>query len=140
MNPAPVPSAPDPMSARRRVVSKRGMFFGFIFGFFYPMARNVARSDSVPDAVKVALCFAFATAFACFFWRTERDLMASSDELQQRIRLEAMASALPITLAIVMLLGALDQMGIPLLPPMYYWLPAASVYLVTLIVAKRRYS
>ncbi len=112
---------------------------GIFFGLAYVAARIVIRNHEAAGMVKAGLCVLFAGAFAYFFWRSERDLLASNDELEQKIRTQAMALAFPLALAIVMLLGALESAGLSPLQPVDYWLPVFWSYFIVLFWSKSRY-
>jgi hypothetical protein len=140
MNAAPPESAPETRRTRVQLrLSRAAHIAGYAFLAIYIVARNVIRNDGQPLALRIAMGVLLATALAYLFWRSERDLMASKDELEQKIRVEAMAAALPLALGAVLLLGALAECGIIVMRPFHYWLPILFIYLGTLAWSRRRY-
>ena len=133
---------PEPAQPRNKAKARLSPLTyacGIFFGVTYVAARVVLRNHEVAGLAKAGLCFLFAIAFAYFFWRSERDLLASNDELEQKIRTQAMALAFPLALAMVMLLGAFESAGISPLKPVDYWLPVFWSYFIALFCSKRRY-
>jgi hypothetical protein len=103
------------------------------------MVRQFVRDETHPSTLRIAVSLLLGIVTAYFFWKTERDLLANNDELEQKIRVEAMAMTLPLALAAVMCLGILADGGITLLRPGYYWLPVLYIYLGALAWCRRRY-
>lgn len=70
-------------------------------------------------------------------------MLKNEDELSQRIRLEALANALPFTIGLAVLLMQLDQAGVRLeLSPNsrnFLWLALLVPYAITTLLARRRY-
>lgn len=80
-------------------------------------------------------------AFGWFLWRYVR-YIRSMDELRQRIELEALALAFPLTVALLMLLGQLQRAragagGVAITSE--FWLYLACFYLLGRGIAERRY-
>ena len=69
-----------------------------------------------------------------------RDILASEDELAQKIRLEAIALAFPAFMAAVMVLGMLHDGGVLRVKPVHYWWLGIHSYALALFWSKRRYS
>lgn len=105
----------------------------------YGAARAVVREETVSSALKIGLTATAALLLGLGFWRVERELLASDDELQQRMRLEAAVLTLPIACGILLFIGTLEHGGIRLLKPVHYWIPPFYTYLVTLFFVRRRY-
>ena len=80
-----------------------------------------------------------AAAMVYALWRGEMDFMRSQDELQQKIRTEALACAFPVALGVFMLLGRLDAVGLAFIPVHAFWIPATLPYFLILAGLKRRY-
>lgn len=80
-------------------------------------------------------------AFGWFLWRYAR-YVRSMDELRQRIELEALALAFPLTVALLMVLGQVQRAragagGVPITSE--FWLYLAGFYLLGRGLAERRY-
>ncbi len=82
-----------------------------------------------------------AASLVFWFWRAERDMMDSRDELQQRIRTEALAWSFPCAIAVSLLLGKLQAAGITLPLPLsrQTWVLPMLPYFPILFWVKRRY-
>ena len=105
----------------------------------YGATRGLIRQEAVSDASKLALAAVTAILLGLAFWRTERELLASNDELEQRIRMEAAVLTLPISAALLLFIGTLEHGGITLIRPASYWIALFYTYLVVLAYTRRRY-
>lgn len=106
----------------------------------YGVARGLAKQDSVALAPKVALAAAAATLLGLAFWRIERELLKSTDEMEQRVRLESALLALPVTAGLLAFLGLLHRGGTIVLRPEAWFFFVVCVYLLALSLVRRRYS
>ena len=90
-----------------------------------------------------ALCLAasvLATAALVFWlWRSERDFMQNHDELQQKIRTEALARAFPCAIGVVLLLSKMHDAGIAINLTRSVWILPLLPYFFILAWTKRRY-
>lgn len=105
----------------------------------YGVTRGLIRQETVPDAPKLALAALSAILLGFAFWRIERELLASNDELEQRMRMEAAVLTLPISAAVLLFVGTLEHGGITLIRPVSYWAALSYTYLITLAYVRRRY-
>lgn len=139
MNPAPTELESENRRQLRQGRFSRGALVAAIAALVcYGLIRTITRYE-ITSGLKIALCILLALGFGVALWLGERDLMATEDELAQKIRLEAMAVAFPLSLAIVMFLGTLQHGGITLIAPWGYWIPCASIHGLALAWSKRRY-
>lgn len=121
-------------------VSRRAIIFAVATFASYGLARSVVRYDYVHPGIKIAFGAFFACCFGAFLWQSERDILASEDELAQKIRLEAIALAFPAFMAAVMVLGMLHDGGVLRVKPVHYWWLGIHSYALALFWSKRRYS
>jgi uncharacterized membrane protein len=123
-------------------ISGKGLalFGGFAFAVMYFAALWAARTDST-QPLKVALSVAATAAFLLFLI-AELRLVRELDELEQRIQLEALAVAFPLSVALVMLLGLLQRFWpLPVEDASYrhIWPVMIFFYVIGLALARRRY-
>jgi len=109
----------------------------------YFAIRFYLESDAVIDgSVRLALAFLPTPLFALFLWKFIQGLR-SADELERRIQLEALAVAFPLGLLLLATL-ALVQRAVPLDPENWsyghVWQIFAMLYLLGLVLARRRYA
>lgn len=138
MNSAPITHPTRAQLRLRR--ARRGALFGFLFGLGFSLLRSVATHAVLPPALKIGLVLLFAVTLALAIWQTDSALLVVYDELEKKIRSDAAALALPLSLGGILFLGALDFAGLPLLPPVFYWIPPLAIYALALFWSKRRYS
>jgi hypothetical protein len=139
MNPAPT-NEPEVQHAPTRIrITWAARITGALFLVVYVTTRDVIRDDSHSTSLRVTVGVLLAITLGYAFWKSERDLMANNDELEQKIRVEAMAMALPLVISLVFLLGVLAECGVPLMKPTNYWLPILYIYIGALAWSRRRY-
>ena len=105
------------------------------------IAALAASRTALPIGVKTGISLA---AVAGFIWlvAAELRLIRRLDELQQRIQLEALAFAFPVSVGVLMLLGLLQRLvTLPVddLSYRHVWPLMVFAYFVGLAVARRRY-
>ncbi|MFZ2492717.1 MAG: hypothetical protein WA208_14650 [Thermoanaerobaculia bacterium] len=106
----------------------------------YVVALGVSET-SVPDAVKFALSVIAVGTFGVLLI-AELRLTHELDELQQRIQLEALAFAFPLSVGVVMLLGLLQRFWVLPVEDASYrhiWPVMIIFYAIGLARARRRY-
>ena len=130
----PTPPSPNPPPVRKLPYLLALLLFIIANGFADSSIRDHGTSGTWLTASVLA-----AVAMAYALWRGERDLMKGQDELQQKIRTEALVHAFPCALAVMLLLGKLDEAGVALIPARVYWIPATLPYFPILAWCKRRY-
>lgn len=138
MNSATIPPITRTQLRARR--ARRAALFGFFFGLGFSLLRGVASHTTLSPALKIAFALLFAATLALAIWQTDSALLVVYDELEKKIRSDAAALALPLSLGSILFLGALDFAGLPLLEPVFYWLPPLTIYGLALVWSKRRYS
>lgn len=130
----PAPPAPNPPPVRKLPYLLALLLFILADGF-----ADRSIKDHEASWIWLTACVLAAVAMAYGLWRGERDLMQDQDELQQKIRTEALAHAFPFALAVMLLLGKLDEADVALIPARAYWIAAALPYFPILAWCKRRY-
>ena len=137
----PVPTELDREQRRLRYHKLSALSYCLLAGgaISYGITRGLIREEAVSDTPKLALAAVTAILLGLAFWRTERELLASNDELEQRNRMEAAVLTLPISAAILLFVGTLEHGGITLIRPVSYWAALSYTYLVVLAYIRRRY-
>ncbi len=111
-----------------------------VWALLYFGARLVLESET-HGWLRVAVSLAPLPAFA-WFLRDFVRYLRGLDELEQRIQLEALAIAFPLTLMLIMTLGLL-QIAVPLSTDdwsyRHIWPFLSVFYLAGLTIARRRY-
>ncbi len=90
-------------------------------------------------ALRSIACIASCVAYTMALILGERALMKTQDELQQKIRLEALAWAWPISIGTIMLAGMLQSYGLISIDPRFMFLPGLLSFFATLAWSRRRY-
>jgi hypothetical protein len=112
----------------------------FGFSFANGISNNLIRDHQSP-AWWLPVSIIAAAALVYWFWRGERDFMRSEDELQQKIRVEALARSFPCAIAVVLFQEKLRAGGYDL-PAGWSelgWLLPMLPYFPILAWCKRRY-
>ncbi len=104
-------------------------------------ARGLLNQNGLSDTTRVLLALLPIGPFCWMLWRFIAGI-ATLDELQKKIQLEALAIAYPVMMVFLMTLGLLDiAIGLSYenfgLKHLWYYMPA--FYFLGLFVAKRRY-
>ena len=111
----------------------------FVLTLFASMA--VGEMPQLPGAVRVPIALIPAAIFAYFIYQRRR-LLDTEDELEQRIQLEALSIAYPLTFLLIVILGQLERV-ITLNPEDWdyghIWPFVYIFYMVGLMIARKRY-
>jgi hypothetical protein len=122
-------------------VSKRGIVSSVAFVAAYFAARGILEQVGVSDGVRIAAAFVPAFPFGWMLWEIVREISVL-DELEQRVQLEALAIAFPLTLILLMTLGLLE-IAVALPPEdlgyRHVWAMLPVLYYGGLVIAKKRY-
>lgn len=107
----------------------------------WAIARGFLKQSELGDSVRVILALLPIGPFAWMLWNFIRGV-ASLDELQRKIQLEALAIAYPVMMVFLMTIGLLDiAIGLSYenfgLKHLWYYMPL--FYFLGLFVATRRY-
>ena len=111
----------------------------FVLTVFVSMA--VGEMPQLPGAVRVTVALIPAVIFAYLIYQRRR-LLDTEDELEQRIQLEALSIAYPLTFLLIVILGQLERV-ITLNPEDWdyghIWPFVYIFYIVGLMIARKRY-
>lgn len=134
MNPT---TTPDTTADRRAAIIN----YVAILGFFasYLAARLLLRQEFVSKPLRVLLCLLPALIGGFALWRIVKFVRDISDELERRVQLEAFAFAFPAGLLSSMALGFLEWSRLLNVDPWDYWFFHIPMYLVGLLLARKRY-
>ena len=96
---------------------------------------------TMPRGTQILVALAPTPVFGLYLWRAIQG-MRRLDELEQRIQLEALAIAYPVTLVVLMTLGLLQV--VDAISPRYaeflkIWPVVAWLYVIGVFVARKRY-
>lgn len=105
------------------------------------VARVLLKQNELSDTIRVLLALLPIGPFCWMLWKFISGI-ASLDELQKKIQLEALAIAFPVMMIFLMTLGLLDiAIGLSYenfgLKHLWYYMPV--FYFLGLFIAKRRY-
>ena len=119
----------------------RGFGIFFFWGLVYVAARILLELPTLGWWPRFLIALAPTPVFAWVLWNIATGV-ATMDELQRRIQLEALAFAFPMTLLLVMTLGLLE-IAVGLNPNdwsyRHIWPMLFILYFAGLVRAKRRY-
>jgi hypothetical protein len=111
----------------------------FVLTLFISMA--VGEMPQLPATVRVPIALIPAAIFAYFIYQRRR-LLDTEDELEQRIQLEALSIAFPLTFLLIVILGQLERV-ITLNPEDWdyghIWPFVYIFYMAGLMIARKRY-
>lgn len=112
-----------------------------ILTFFvaYFLARLLVRDAALGIPIRATLCVLPAALGAFALWRIILFARGLGDELERRVQLEAFAFAFPAGLLSSMALGFLDWSRLLNVDPWDYWFFHLPMYLLGLLIARRRY-
>lgn len=132
-------STPGPEQCSRE--RARAIPFLIAFGLVYVGAIAALHFLAMPRGAQILVALAPAPVFGLYLWRAIRGIRRL-DELEQRIQLEALAIAYPVSLLLLMTLGLLQV--IEALPPslgefLKIWPAVAWLYVMGVFVARKRY-
>ena len=119
----------------------RAIPFLIAFSVAYVGAIALLHFVTMPRGAQILVALAPTPVFGLYLWRAIQG-MRRLDELEQRIQLEALAIAYPVTLIVLMTLGLLQV--VDALPPRYaeflkIWPVVAWLYVIGVFVARKRY-
>ena len=121
--------------------SRRGLISTILFIVSYFVSRTMLELEPAAVPLRVVAALLPVAPFAWMLWEIVRGVRGM-DELEQRIQLEALAVAFPLTLMLLMTLGLLE-IAIELPPKdlsyRHVWAMLPAFYFAGLALAKRRY-
>lgn len=121
--------------------SYSGLISVVLFVLTYFIARIVLKQEDAAGSLRV---LAALMPIAPFVWMLREIIkgVRGMDELEQRIQLEALAVAFPLTLILLMTLGLLE-IAIQLPPGdlsyRHVWAMLPTLYIAGLVIARKRY-
>jgi cytochrome c oxidase assembly factor CtaG len=129
------------VSNSREPKSSHGLISASLFILAYFIARIILKQDEMPEPMRILTALLPVIPFVWMLWEIVKNVR-SLDELEQRIQLEALALAFPLTLILLMLLGLLELAT--RLPPedlsyRHVWAMLPIFYFLGLVLARRRY-
>ncbi len=119
----------------------RAIPFLVAFGLVYVGAIAALRFFAMSRGAQILVALAPAPVFGLYLWRAIRGIRRL-DELEQRIQLEALAIAYPVSLLLLMTLGLLqvvDALSPSLGEFLKIWPVVAWLYVLGVLVARKRY-
>ena len=119
----------------------RAIPFLIAFGIVYVGAITTLRFVPMSRGLQILVTLAPVPVFASYLWRAIARIRRM-DELQQRIQLEALAIAYPVSLLVLMTLGLLqvvDALPAFLGEFLKIWPAVAWLYVMGLFIARKRY-
>lgn len=118
-----------------------GLISSVLFVLAYFIARVVLKQDGIADGLRILAALLPVPPFAWMLWEFIKRVR-HMDELEQRIQLEALVIAFPLTLMLLMTLGLLE-IAIKLPPEdlsyRHVWAMLPLFYFMGLALAKKRY-
>jgi hypothetical protein len=112
----------------------------FVVTLVFSMA--VEEMPQLSNAVRIPVVLVPVIIFAWFIFQQRRHTVAAADELEQRIQLEALSIAYPLTFLLIVVLGQLERV-VALNPEdwdySHIWPFVFIFYLFGLMVARKRY-
>jgi hypothetical protein len=112
-----------------------------LFLAVYFAARAILEQDLADNGLRIVAALAPAAPFAWMLWEIIGGIRVM-DELEQRIQLEALAVAFPLTLVLLMILGLLElAITLPAedLGYRHVWAMLPALYFLGLFLARKRY-
>ena len=134
--------AAEAIEQTRQIYGARLLVRGLLWVSIYAIAHGLLTLEIEAPAIRVLIALLPIPFFAWYLWTWMKGV-ATMDELQRRIELEALGFAFPATLLYLMTLGLID-LAITLNPNDFslhhIWLMLPMLYYIGLWRAKRRYS
>jgi hypothetical protein len=119
-----------------------GLISVVLFLLTYFVARIVLKQEETAESLRVLAALLPIAPFVWMLWEFIKGVR-DMDELEQRIQLEALAIAFPLTLILLMTLGLLE-IAIKLPPEdlsyRHVWAMLPTFYFGGLIIARKRYT
>lgn len=130
------------VEATQKAYGLRLLRAGLVWGSTYALSRGLLELMPELDRnLRVLVALAPIPVFVWFLWIWMKGV-ASMDELQRRIELEALSFAFPICVVLLMTLGLLE-LAVPLNPDdwsyRHVWAMMPALYYAGLWRAKRKY-
>jgi hypothetical protein len=126
----------------KQIYGTRLLIRGLLWVSVYLLSRGLLNLQIESSAMRVTIALLPTPCFAWYLWTWMRGV-ASMDELQRRIELEALGFAFPASLVFLMTVGLLD-LAVTLDPEDFslhhLWLMLPMLYYIGLWKAKRRYA
>jgi DMSO/TMAO reductase YedYZ heme-binding membrane subunit len=118
-----------------------GLISTILFVLAYFIARVILKQAETAETLRVLAALLPVAPFIWMLWEIVKGIRGL-DELEQRIQLEALAVAFPLSLILLMTLGLLE-IAIQLPPEdlsyRHVWALLPLFYFIGLIMARRRY-
>lgn len=118
-----------------------GIVPGATFVLAYLGARVFLKMDGLSDGARILAALLPVAPFVWMLWQIVRGVR-EMDELEQRIQLEALALAFPLTLILLMTLGLLE-IAVSLPPEdlgyRHVWAMLPIFYLLGITLARKKY-
>jgi hypothetical protein len=112
-----------------------------LFVLAFVVARGVLEQSVTSEPVRILTALIPVLPFVWMLWEIIAGIR-EMDELEQRVQLEALAVAFPMTLILLMTLGLLE-IAVPLPPEdlsyRHVWAMLPVLYFLGLFLARRRY-
>ena len=106
------------------------------------LSMAMEEMPQLSNAVRIPVVLVPVVLFAWFIFQQRRLTVEAADELEQRIQLEALSIAYPLTFLLIVLLGQLERV-VTLNPEdwdySHIWPFVFIFYLVGLMLARKRY-
>ena len=126
----------------QRIPGKHGGWASVLFVLSYFVARFILEHHDLTDSVRVLAALLPVGPFAWMLWEIIKGIR-KMDELEQRIQLEALAIAFPLSLILMMTLGLLElalELSKDDFSYRHVWAMLPVLYFAGLTFARRRYS
>jgi hypothetical protein len=124
------------------IPGRHGGMAAVLFALSYFVARVILEQHDLINTVRVLAALLPVGPFVWMLWEIIKGVRAM-DELEQRIQLEALAIAFPLSLILMMTLGLLE-LALELSPEdfsyRHVWAMLPVLYFTGLAFARRRYS
>jgi hypothetical protein len=128
--------------AKRSKGSKNLLFACGLFVVTVFLSMAMEEMPQLSNAVRIPIVLVPVAIFAYFIFQQRRLSIEGSDELEQRIQLEALSIAYPLTFLLIVLLGQIERV-IKLNPEdwdySHIWPFIFMFYLLGLMIARKRY-
>lgn len=136
----PAPTELDKIrQPRKRIRPSIAYLAAFGLWLFADRLATSAIRDEKAWAFWLPTSIVAGAAMAYGLWRSERDVMQSEDELEQKVRTEALAAAFPVAIGVGLVLGRLQQAHADLIDPSMYWVVLTLPYWIVRYFVRRRY-
>jgi hypothetical protein len=110
---------------------------GAAWALIYFLSRGLLENIDLAPWLRVVIALLPILPFAVFFWIANREIR-QMDELHLRVHLEALATAFPLAIVFLMMLGLLGQ-ALDLSYERHVWHYLPMFYFLGLAIAWKRY-